>query len=451
MEAVTNQPKFDLSDLSSYRGRSILMLQGPVGPFFERLANDLKKNGAKVTKVNFHAGDWLFFRREFLWYRGTTHDWPKFCAEVLDTQKIDTILFYGDCRPAHSVAIDLAKKRGLKVGVFEEGYLRPNHITFEQWGVNGYSRLPREPQAYLEMPALPDVPERAVGTTYWHMVWWGFCYFTVGALGQVWLGDPLHHRKLSILESWPWIRSAWRKHWYRWKERSVETVLLQRWNRRYFLVPLQVHNDTQVLVHSPFESIEHLITEVIQTFAKSAPTRTALVFKHHPMDRGYRDYGRLIDDLSRKHELLERIFYIHDQHLPTLLDHARGVVVINSSVGLQALRHGVAVKALGEAIYNMPGLTHQGPLHTFWKQAPAARPHARLLRQFVRYLKHENQVNGSFYKRAFRSNTATGIGWLPNILSNLNTEKLASETNTCQGSHIQVNNQLQHTNSCVAR
>lgn len=410
---MSMQTKFNHRNLHDYKGQNVLLLQGPVGPFFARFAADLMEAGAAtVTKVNFHAGDWLFYRQNAVRFVGRMQDWPEFLSQLLDTRKIDTVFLYGDCRPVHVDALKLAKERGLRVGVFEEGYLRPNHITLEQWGVNGHSTLPRDPQAYLDMPALPDLLERSVGKSYWHMVWWGFLYFTVGALGRLWHSDPLHHRDLSLLEARPWVRSAWRKLWYRWKQRAVMPTLLRCWGQRYFLVPLQVYNDSQVSVHSRFDSIEQFIELVILSFAASAPRRTALVFKHHPMDRGYRDYRPLIDRMSRTNDLIGRVFYIHDQHLPTLLDHARGVVVINSTVGLQALRHGSAVKVMGNAVYNIRGLTHQGSLASFWRHAPAARPNQRLLRQFVRYLKHENQVNGSFYKKCtLSSKSATGIEW----------------------------------------
>lgn len=404
---------FNPKDLSTYKGKRVLLLQGPVGPFFARLAVDLRKAGATVNKVNFHAGDWLFYRRDALWFRGKKQEWPAFLSHLLAHERIDTILLYGDCRPAHLVALHLARERGLHIGVFEEGYLRPNHITLETWGVNGNSRLPRDPQTYLDMPELPDVEERGLGNTYWHMIWWGFWYFTVGALGRLIHADLLHHRSLSIGEAWPWLRSAWRKHWYRWTEHAAMPTLLAQWKGRYFLVPLQVHNDSQLTMHSRFDSIERFITEVMGSFAKSASIRTALVFKHHPMDRGYCNYRRLIGDLALKHDLAGRVFYIHDQHLPTLLDKARGVVVINSTVGLQALRHGTAVKALGDAIYNMQGLTHQGSLDSFWRQAPTARPNPRLLRQFVRYLKHENQINGNYYSCSLSMESATGLDWGP--------------------------------------
>lgn len=397
--------------MSAFRNKSVLLLQGPVGPFFARLAQDLRDQGAVVHKVNFHAGDWWFYRQDAVWFTGPMAEWPAFLNELIDRWQVDTVLLYGDCRPVHAMAHRIAQERGLDVGVFEEGYLRPNHITLERNGVNGHSAVPRDPQAYLRMPEMPDVTERQVGNTFWHMVWWGFWYFTVGALGRSFYPNHVHHRPLRLLEALPWLRSVWRKQWYRWAERKTMPTLMRRWSGAYFLAPLQVHNDTQILVHSSFDTVESAIEAVMRSFAAQAPQDTALVIKHHPMDRGYVEYTALITRLQRELGLEHRCFYIHDQHLPTLLDHARGVVVVNSTVGLQALRHGVPVKVLGDAIYDMPGLCFQGSLDDFWLKAASARPQPKLLRQFVRFLKTKNQINGSFFKPLPDCGWHSGVAW----------------------------------------
>ena len=51
----TDLPRIPDNAPYCFRGRNILMLQGPVGPFFARLAKDLQWAGAKVHKVNFNG------------------------------------------------------------------------------------------------------------------------------------------------------------------------------------------------------------------------------------------------------------------------------------------------------------------------------------------------------------------------------------------------------------
>ncbi|HXV21384.1 MAG TPA: hypothetical protein VD811_10410, partial [Desulfuromonadales bacterium] len=199
------------------------------------------------------------------------------------------------------------------------------------------------------------------------------------------------------------------------KERGLTARLTGPLSRRFFLVPLQVHQDAQIHVHSAFDSVAHFISEVVESFAEHAAPREVLVIKHHPMDRGYFDYTSLIRKLTARHGLQGRCFYIHDQHLPTLLRHARGVVVVNSTVGLSALFHRAPVKVCGEAMYDMQGLTFQGPLDRFWRAALTSRPNRRLFENFRRYLVQHSQLNGSFYKRLPNSAPATGMRWTEKV------------------------------------
>ena len=84
--------------------------------------------------------------------------------------------------------------------------------------------------------------------------------------------------------------------------------------------------------------------------------------------------------------------------MPTLLDHCRGVVTINSTLGLQALLHGAPVICLGDSIYDMNGLTYQAGLKTFWMQSSS--PDKQLFSAFRDTVIALTQLNGSFYSDA---------------------------------------------------
>jgi hypothetical protein len=113
------------------------------------------------------------------------------------------------------------------------------------------------------------------------------------------------------------------------------------------------------------------------------------------MDRAYVDYAADIQALRQRFDLGDRLRYVHDLHLPTLLQHARGVITVNSTVGLQALYHGTPVITLGESVYQVPGLVYDGELADFW-QAPGEvdRP---LYERFRAHLIASSQLNASFY------------------------------------------------------
>lgn len=395
--------------LDVYRGKRVLLLQGPVGPFFWRLARDLRWAGARVCKVNFNGGDWLFYPLGAICFRGQMNEWPGFFKRLIEERKVDIVFFLGDCRPIHSVVRSIAARHGVEVGVFEEGYVRPDNITFEKSGVNGYSQIPAAPIFYLNNTCVSSLRVRPVGNTFPYMVLWAMLYYMAATLLFPLFRHYRHHRPLSLLEAFPWLRAVWRKGYFGFMERGVEERLSSSLSGEFFLVPLQVHNDAQVRVHSQFNAMQDFIRHVMKSFAANAPPSTVLVIKHHPLDRGYREYGRFIRHEAEVLGIAGRVIPVHDQHLPTLLDHACGVVVINSTVGLSSVIHGTPVKVCGRAIYDMQGLTFQGGLDAFWQAAAAERIDEELSGRFRAYLLRHTQLNGSFYKRMDIPGSYTGL------------------------------------------
>jgi capsular polysaccharide export protein len=195
------------------------------------------------------------------------------------------------------------------------------------------------------------------------------------------------------------LHGGLRKLWYGWKERhELQHLGAPDVAKKWFLVPLQVHNDSQIQWHSPYRSMEAVIDEVMHSFARHAPADARLVFKHHPMDRAYCDFGRYIAELANALGVAKRVTYVHDLHLPSLLRCARGVITVNSTVGLQALHHGTPVHTLGDALYDMPGLVHQGGLAGFWTNPGMVN--SLLYWRFRTHLISQTQLNVSFYGAA---------------------------------------------------
>ncbi|WP_435626653.1 capsule biosynthesis protein [Candidatus Ferrigenium straubiae] len=361
--------------------------------------------------MNFNGGDLLFYPFRAFNFRGGMEDWPAYLEALLDQLNIDAVLLFGDCRPHHRMAHGIVHRRGLEIGVFEEGYARPDYITLERFGANGNSLIPRNPIFYLNNP-MPSVEQPLpVGNAFWMAALWAVLYYLAAGLLKPAFSRYRHHRPLTWLECLPWLRSIWRKGYYALKERHVSARLMSEFAGRYFLVPLQVHNDAQIHAHSDFDSMTQFIDKAMTSFAGSAPRNAVLVIKHHPMDRGYYDYTRFIARRIRLLGLEGRCFYIHDQHLPTLLRRARGVIVVNSTVGLSALFHGAPVKVCGSAIYDMKGLTFGGSLADFWRNAQQAKPDRLLFERFHSYLVRYTQLNGSFYKRLPIVASVAGMRW----------------------------------------
>lgn len=376
------------------------MLQGPIGSFFRRLANEFLDRDVAVTKVNFNAGDSAFFQgSEAINYRDPMEEWPAYFRKLVRERNIDTIFLVGDHRQHHKSVMSIAQDLGIAVWVFEEGYLRPNHITLEQDGVNGNSRMSKDPDFYREYAITnPESdPVKGLGNTFPAFASQSVIYTAAMAAGAVFFPHYQHYRDVRVSgQTIAWTKSAWRKKYYQRIEREIIGRATGEWSGDFFLVPLQLYCDFQI-DHSDYESIPAFIKEVVETFAKNAPSDTKLLVKHHPLDRAYRDYTKLLAKLGNKHGVSDRLFYIHDQHLPTLLDHARGVVTMNSTVGTSALNHKVPVKVMGRAIYNFPGLTYQGSLASFFCEICSVD--TTLFHAFNNWMCDHNQFNGSFYKQ----------------------------------------------------
>lgn len=391
-----------------------LFLQGPTGPFFAWMMEELRSQGIHCTKILMNRADEHWFRGEDLVpFRGTRDEWPAFVERLVDERSIDAVFLFGDLRPIHVALVPMLRAKGVRIWVFEEGYLRPDYVTVEEHGVNGNSRLPRDAEfyrrAFRELPA--PGPVESVGPTFRDMGW----FSTVSALlvthGNQGYPHYEHHRNFNAWDqtAW-WVRGWFRKHWFRFTERHELAQYTGPLARRYWFLPLQVHCDFQV-VHSPFASIPEFAETAIREFAALADPSHHLVVKHHPMDRAYCDYSELMAELATKYGLGERLHYVHDVDLPTILDHALGTITMNSTVGIQSLDHGTPVKVLGNAVYDIPGMTFQGSLGEFLRDPGTID--AEVLEGFRRHLRFHNQGNGSIWKRLPSRTTGSGVIWPP--------------------------------------
>jgi len=379
-------------------GRRVLMLQGPAGPFFRRVARQLKDMGAKVTKVNFNAADDLFYRGpEVVHFRDPFDAFPSFVAELLDRERIEAMVLFGDTRPLHRMAITAANARGIDVYVFEEGYLRPDFVTFEKDGVSGHSRMPRDPDFYRQVQPGRETKPRPVGNALAWATGWTIVYACTHGMFKMRYPHYRHHRDIRPFhQAYYWVRGAYRRMKHAERDDGLDERIEAGELSPFYFVPLQVHLDAAVGKHSGFDDIERFIELVVGSFARHAPSDARLVLKDHPLGRPYRDYTGLMDRLRREHGLGERLLYVDLIHLPTTLKRAQGTVTINSTVGLSSIHHETPVICLGKAIYDLPGLTFQGQLDDFW-QSPGEVDSA-LYRRFRWWLLENNQINGSVWK-----------------------------------------------------
>ena len=377
---------------------NILLLQGPLGPFFADFSGALQRLGAAVHRVCFNRGDRHFADGDHVVdFDAPQAQWQDWLQAYLAENHIDAVCCYGDCRSYHMLAKEVCGQVGVKFWALEEGYVRPGFVTLEQGGNNANSPFPaafaagKIPEAAL--PVAASIPDH-----FRFQFWFAFLYYTVKDWKLGGFSHYEHHRKGNgVLEMLAWLRGFFRKQLITgWREAGLAERLASRHGGKIFVVPLQVAADMQIICHSNYADVRQFIKEIIQSFAEHAPKDAHLLIKHHPMDRGFQHYGSYVRQLSEAAGCRERVTYAFDLDLERVFAHAAGCVTVNSTVGLQALEQGVPTIMLGQSMARTAGLTAKVGLDEFWKSPGLVDKPA--VSTFREKLISATQVPGSFYR-----------------------------------------------------
>lgn len=379
---------------------NILLLQGPLGSFFQVLGDQLVNQQHTVYKIDFNGGDRSWpIKGHNQAFHGTAHEWQTHLLHHITLWSIDIIICFGDCRFYHKQAAQLCQQHNLAFWVLEEGYIRPDFITFEKQGVNAFSPLFPMVQTLSEQVVLetnsaePD--NITIGKTFAKRAYFASRYHIIRAGKAKFFRHYINHRPWNLhQEAFGWLKGGVIKLLQKKPDKQL-MKRLQQTSADIFFVPLQVSEDFQIRQHSDLHSVTDMINRVMHSFSQYATNNALLVIKHHPMDRGFVSYQNLINALINKYQLQNRVYYAYELALPPLYPLLTGVITINSTVGLSALHHNVPTCCLGRALYNLKGLTHQSSLDSFWT-APTSVSHEQY-KNLHHALRQYSQINGSFF------------------------------------------------------
>ena len=112
--------------------------------------------------------------------------------------------------------------------------------------------------------------------------------------------------------------------------------------REYVFLPLQVTTDSQIKINSDFDNLDAIDFSI--NYAKKRGLK--LYIKAHPSEMDL-SFLNKIEELSKNGER----FLIVKNNTVDLVVHADSVIVINSTVGLEAMILGQNVEVLGRALY----------------------------------------------------------------------------------------------------
>ena len=383
--------------------KTFLFLQGHHSLFWVRLGDALKAAGHEVRKVRISGQDIVFWpRRGADFYNGSKAKWQGWLEAYMRREGVTDVLYYADRHPWNVDALAAAKAVGARPWTMEFGYLRPDWLTLEPEAMGAFSRFPKDPAAIRALDP-GEGPDPMSGETQFPSTFFDEAQADVGMYASTvafWWLFP-HYRLDTRFDMF--------SHYYHWLRTLATEARDERAARKvqaaceapgadYTLVAMQVPHDYQIRGSSPYDDYRDMIREILESMARASPAGRRLVLKKHPLDQDYIGWKREVAAWVSELGLEGRVDLIRGGDLGAMIDHAKGVIMANSTVGMHCLRRGVPVLTLGEAVYDVPGLTHQEGIDSFWTNpAPVDRPFAAA---FLRALAQEIQVKGSFFNRA---------------------------------------------------
>jgi capsular polysaccharide export protein len=381
--------------------RTFLFLQGPSSPIFAKIAARLEAHGHRCLRINLNAGDQIFWRRGGATsYRGSIAQWQAYVDAFIRRHGVSDLVLLGEERPYHQMAVAAARKHGATIFVVEMGYLRPDWLTLECGGMSSNSHFPADPAQILKAAAALPEPDwqRRHTQTFLAEAAYDLLYNLPNVF--FWFLFPGYRRHgifHPLAEYAGWLR---RLAAAKRQQRAAEAVSRSLTSERhpYFVYPLQLETDYQLRAHSPFNSQKEAIEDILTSFARHAPSASKLAVKVHPLDNGLIPWRSIIAGQAAALGISDRVAYLDGGNLDVLMEGSAGMVTVNSTAGLYALKQGKPVKVLGRAVFDIAGLTDQQPLDAFWT-APQP-PDPALSTATFRLMAASIQVRGNFYSKA---------------------------------------------------
>jgi len=231
--------------------------------------------------------------------------------KYLRRANFDMVIVWNGSRLISAAALEAAKELGIKVLFMENGYF-PNTIVVDPKGVNAESSL-------------------------------------FGKSAENYLQVEIDYKKYK-----DFLKNGINKRALKKTTDDYEEEKINKENEYVFL-PFQVHDDTQIIVNSPYikkmEKLLELVCENVEKYNYEHNSNYWIAVKEHPSDYGRIDYSELFESYRNKN-----VIFYKKANTDELIKNSKLVVTVNSSVGLESLFRDKPVITLGNAFYNIDGI-----------------------------------------------------------------------------------------------
>ena len=233
----------------------------------------------------------------------------------LQTNKIDMVCVWNGNTVERAAVAEAAKAYGAKTCFFENGLL-PNTTTLDPQGVNAAGILSEKTADFFRKLSIDKTKLDA------------------------------------LLTEEPPVR-AQKRRWYQKKKELPSQTEAPDLDTPYLFVPFQVHDDTQIIIHSPYVQNMAELTEWVATAVRqhneTHREKLRIIIKEHPSDNGRCNYDHLRTQYPD-------ITFLKAYPTKQLIDNATAIITVNSTVGMESLLRHKYVIALGNATYAIDGI-----------------------------------------------------------------------------------------------
>lgn len=241
-------------------------------------------------------------------------------SHLLDDFEPDLIILSGDSRLASTCLSYIAKKKAIKVIYFEQGPL--NTTILDEEGVNANCSF-RKTSSISEDSSSFDQAKRTKPEK-----WMGYKKYR--------LFDILSDMILCL------IYTENSKYKLPNASRNISD-LRGKTKGKYILLILQVPEDANMILHSPYFKDHYSIVKLVY---ESLPDGFELVVREHPLYVGM--YEERLYEYARMHS----INVDSSNDLNSSINQSELVIVNNSTVGLESLYLGKGLVVLGDSYYD---------------------------------------------------------------------------------------------------